>query len=75
MSFCSSPVYPLHGITFVRNDAKNSVSVVLNVIKHSNNVETQENYVGLKHLEKLLVKELVVDSTLTFAARRNVPVR
>ncbi|KAI6779405.1 Ribosome biogenesis protein-like protein [Emericellopsis cladophorae] len=73
--FCGRPSYPSKGITFNRNDGR---SFRFCRSKCHANFKLKRNPRKLKWTKafrKAAGKELTVDSTLAFGARRNIPIR
>ncbi|KAJ9620528.1 ATPase-activating ribosome biosynthesis protein [Taxawa tesnikishii (nom. ined.)] len=73
--FCSRPTYPSKGITFVRNDARLFRFCRSKCHKNFKMKRNPRKLAWTKSYRKAHGKEMTVDSTLAFAARRNVPVR
>ncbi|KAF3910047.1 hypothetical protein ABW21_db0200240 [Orbilia brochopaga] len=73
--FCSHPVYPSKGITFVRNDAKAFRFCRSKCHKNFKMKRNPRKLKWTKPFRKAANKEMILDSTLSFAARRNIPTR
>ncbi|KAM0363430.1 hypothetical protein ACHAPY_008449 [Fusarium culmorum] len=71
----SRPAYPSKGITFVRNDARVFRFCRSKCHKNFKMKRNPRKLKWTKAFRKAAGKEMTVDSTLQFAARRNVPVR
>ncbi|ENH64271.1 Ribosome biogenesis protein RLP24 [Fusarium oxysporum f. sp. cubense race 1] len=71
----SRPAYPSKGITFVRNDARVFRFCRSKCHKNFKMKRNPRKLKWTKAFRKAAGKEMTVDSTLQFAARRNVPIR
>ena len=73
--FCSSPVYPGHGITFCRNDSKTFEFCSSKCHRGFNRKRNPRKTKWTKAARKASGKEMTVDSTFEFEKRRNRPIR
>mmetsp|Transcript_29877 Transcript_29877/g.42614 ORF Transcript_29877/g.42614 Transcript_29877/m.42614 type:complete len:166 (-) Transcript_29877:83-580(-) len=73
--FCSSPVYPGHGVTFVRNDAKTFQFCRSKCHRNFNRKRNPRKLKWTKAFRKNAGKEMTVDSTYEFEKRRNRPIK
>ena len=73
--FCSSPVYPGHGMTFVRNDSKTFEFCRSKCHRNFNRKRNPRKTKWTKSFRKNAGKEMTVDSTFEFEKRRNRPIR
>ena len=73
--FCGSPVYPGHGMQFMRNDCKIFKFCRTKCLRHFKSKHDPKKMKWTKAHRKLRGKELMYDKTLEFEKRKEEPIR
>lgn len=73
--FCSSPCYPGHGMTFIRNDSKQFRFCRSKCHRKFTRKANPRKVKWTKAYRKTRGKEMAVDTTFEFEKRRNRPVK